>query len=608
MTEETFGPYRLQGLLGRGGMGEVHRAFDTGHQRVVALKLLPEHLGADPEFRARFRREAQIAATLRDPHVVPIHAYGEVDGRLFLDMRLVDGEDLGRVVARDGALPPARAVAIVEQVASALDAAHADGLVHRDVKPSNVLLAAGRRDFAYLVDFGIARPAETSTGSALTGSGTTVGTLDYMAPERIAGGPVDRRVDVYSLACVLHELLTGSRPFPVTEVVALLHAHLHVPPPAPSRHRPGLAPFDPVVARGMAKDPAQRYPTAGALAAAAAHALTIAPVPPTVQHVPAPPRPVPPPARRRAAAWLAVPVVAAVVVVGGVAAATQVLVAPAAPAPVAAGASLATLEAVEPVVLPAPPFDEQPPAQPARPGGPALTVVSSAPNEITDTDAWFRDNQLAVPRTAADQASADVPRSYRGNRLAEVIEQPEATFLLYGRPPAAGAQGDPAPVPTVLVALDPATRQPSYALDLTAYARAPRALAGDEEFVDQQVRWARQVGDVLYVSHGHYTYARSSYGANAYVTAIRVPDGRVLWHSAPLVSNALTFEVAGEHLVTGYGFTEEDDHLYALDRATGAVERSVALASGPEYLVRRGDLLHVRCYSTDYVFALDGSG
>ena len=554
MAEETFGPYRLQAVVGRGGMGEVYRAFDTGHGRVVALKLLPRHLSEDPEFRARFRREAQIAATLRDPHVIPIHGYGEIDGRLFLDMRLVDGEDLGAVVARGGPLPPARAVSIVEQVASALDAAHADGLVHRDVKPSNILLAGSRGDFAYLVDFGIARPAAGGTGSSLTGTGATVGTLDYMAPERFAGGPVDRRVDVYSLACLLYEVLTGRRPYPVTEVAALLHAHLHLAAPAPSGHRPELAAFDPVVARGMAKDPAQRYPSAGALAAAAAQALAVPPAAPTVAHLasPLPPPVAPAPSRRAPVVWLV--------------------------------------------------------------AGPELAVVSTAKNQVTDTEAWFEANQLSVPRRTADQAAADIPRTYRGNQLAEVIEEPEATFLLYGRPPASDESvGDPStqpayrPVPTVLVALDPADRTPRYALDLTAYTRAPRVVPGDEDFVEQRVRWARQVGDVLYMSHGHYTYAASSYGANAYVTAIRVPDATVLWHSAPLVSNALTFELAGDHLLTGYGFTDEPDALYVLERATGAVTRRVPLPSGPEYLVRKGDRLYVRCYDTDYVFALGGS-
>ncbi|WP_281360625.1 serine/threonine-protein kinase [Lentzea indica] len=159
MTEETFGPYRIEQLLGRGGMGEVHRAYDTAHDRLVALKRLSPGIHDDADYRARFRREAQIVARLREPHVIPIHAYGEIDGRLYLDMRLVEGRDLSDIL-REGTVEPARAVRIVEQVASALDAAHADGLVHRDVKPSNILVTSG--DFVYLVDFGIARSVSPS--------------------------------------------------------------------------------------------------------------------------------------------------------------------------------------------------------------------------------------------------------------------------------------------------------------------------------------------------------------------------------------------------------------------------------------------------------------
>jgi hypothetical protein len=311
-------------------------------------------------------------------------------------------------------------------------------------------------------------------------------------------------------------------------------------------------------------------------------------------------------------AWLVAAVLVAVLLVAGLVALTQQRGNPPAPADPGtsgqAATGLAALGSVEPVVLAAPPFDATPPSAPATPSGPEPALLSRVKNAVTDTEAWFRDHGIMIPRVPAERADADVPRTYRGHDLVEVITQPEAVFLLYGDAPAPGGDPGAAPAsglaPTVLVALDPATRAPRYALDLRAYARAPRALPGDEEFVDQQIRWARQVGDVLYVSHGHWTYARSSYGANAYVTAIRVPAGEVLWHSAPLVSNALTFEVVDDHLVTGYGFTAEPDALYVLDRGSGAVTRSVALASGPEYIVRQGDLLLVRCYSDDYAFGL----
>jgi serine/threonine protein kinase, bacterial len=273
---EHFGPYRLDELIGRGGMGEVFRAFDTLRKRTVALKRLRPSLLADPEFQARFRAESELAARLRSAHVIPIHDYGEIDGRLYIDMRLVDGEDMGDRLTARGAMPPADVVDVLGQIAGALDAAHAAGLVHRDVKPSNVLLSpadgVSGRDFAYLVDFGIARAAD-GTG-ALTGSGPIVGTVDYMAPERFERRSPDHRVDVYALACVMFEALTGMKPFVTDSLAGLLYSHLHEPPPRPSVRRPGVsAAFDAVIARGMAKDPDQRFPTAGALAAAARVAL-----------------------------------------------------------------------------------------------------------------------------------------------------------------------------------------------------------------------------------------------------------------------------------------------------------------------------------------------
>ncbi|MCR6481360.1 protein kinase [Amycolatopsis sp. OK19-0408] len=290
---EQFGPYKIEGLLGRGGMGEVHRAYDTVHDRVVALKLLSDPFVADEAFRARFRRESQIVARLREPHVIPIHAYGEIDDRLYLDMRLVEGRDLKELLA-DGPLEPARAAGIVEQVAGALDAAHADGLVHRDVKPSNVLVTSA--DFVYLVDFGIAR-SMSGEGTSITGTGNVIGTLDYMAPERFGEAPITGLVDVYALACVLFECLTGRRPFLAEGAAAQMGAHLNAAPPAPSQERPGLPPaLDAVVARGMAKDPAGRYPTAGAFAEAVRAAVTApaAPLPTWQKTLPGPvtsPRP-----------------------------------------------------------------------------------------------------------------------------------------------------------------------------------------------------------------------------------------------------------------------------------------------------------------------------
>jgi len=257
--KESFGHYRLLDVLGRGGMGQVFRAYDATTDRVVALKVLPAHLAEDAEFQERFRREARIAASLNDPHVVPIHSYGEIDGRLYVDMRLIEGRDLAQYMTENGGrLSPRRAVAVIEQVAAALDSAHHVGLVHRDIKPTNILLTTAR-DFVYLIDFGIAR---TAADTALTDTGHTMGTVAYMAPERFRG-TTDHRADVYSLACVLHECLTGSRPYPGDSLEEQLNGHLNTPPPRASITAPDVPPaLDAVVARGMAKNVEERYQSA----------------------------------------------------------------------------------------------------------------------------------------------------------------------------------------------------------------------------------------------------------------------------------------------------------------------------------------------------------
>ncbi|MEE6138487.1 protein kinase [Mycobacterium sp. 050128] len=263
-----FGPYLLRRLVGRGGMGDVYEAEDTVRERVVALKLMSQTLSSDPVFRTRMQREARTAGRLQEPHVVPIHDFGEIDGQLYVDMRLIDGRDVATILSRYGPLKPPRAVAIVRQIGSALDAAHAAGITHRDVKPENILVSGD--DFAYLVDFGI---ASATSDEKLTQFGTTVGTFKYMAPERFSDKDVTYRADIYALACVLYECLTGSPPYQGDQV-SVMSAHLHQPIPRPSAARPGIpAAFDQVIARGMAKDPLDRYPTCGDLSAAAYAAL-----------------------------------------------------------------------------------------------------------------------------------------------------------------------------------------------------------------------------------------------------------------------------------------------------------------------------------------------
>lgn len=264
-----FGRYRLIELLGRGGMGEVWRAYDSEIDRVVALKMLLPQISQDPDYEKRFRREARAAARLDDPHVVPIYDVGEIDGRLYVTMRLIDGTDL-HTLLESGPLDAHRAVSIIEQVASALQRAHRTGLVHRDVKPSNILIDGN--DFAYLIDFGIARTAE-ETGVTMTGA--AIGTWAYMAPERFNTGEIHPSSDIYALACVLYECLTGQQPFPGNTLEQVASGHIFTAPPRPSeKSRTVPTALDQVIATGLAKQPTDRYPTAIEMAAAARQVIT----------------------------------------------------------------------------------------------------------------------------------------------------------------------------------------------------------------------------------------------------------------------------------------------------------------------------------------------
>ncbi|MGW3209856.1 serine/threonine-protein kinase, partial [Streptomyces sp. NPDC001135] len=263
---DRLGDYVLCEVLGEGGMGQVYRAYDLSQDREVALKILSPRLQLDKEFRQRFQRESRIVARLNEPHIIPIHHYGEIDGLLYLDMRLVEGEDLRSRLRDRGPLTLPEAADILAQVADALDAAHEADVIHRDVKPSNILLSKGHSGapFVYLVDFGIAR---SGRGITVTAPTQAVGTAEYMAPERFLGTGTDARIDVYSLACVLYECLTGRSPFPGEEFAAQCHAHIELPPPRVSEGVAGLpAELDDIVAKGMAKQPQERYPTAGELA------------------------------------------------------------------------------------------------------------------------------------------------------------------------------------------------------------------------------------------------------------------------------------------------------------------------------------------------------
>jgi serine/threonine protein kinase len=269
----VVGGYRIDELIGRGGMGLVYRATNVALNRIYALKVLSPALAEDEQFRERFKREMRIAASLHHPNIVGIHYAGEHDGMLFFVMDYVTGTDLRDIIVRDGAIEPRRAVDLLEQCASALDAAHARGLVHRDVKPANIMITVkDGEEHAYLTDFGLAKKFDTVSG--LTVKGSVVGTVDYMAPEQITGDRTDARTDIYALGCVFYQMLTGNVPFERDNSVATLFAHVHhAPPPLAGGVSETHPAFAAVLTKAMAKEPSERYFSAGDFARDAAAAL-----------------------------------------------------------------------------------------------------------------------------------------------------------------------------------------------------------------------------------------------------------------------------------------------------------------------------------------------
>ena len=264
----TVAGFRVDGILGESSMSIVYSATQVALNRTVALKILNPDLSSDPSFKERFRREGRLQATLDHPHIVPVYEAGEAAQGLYLAMRLVRGPTLkDMILARE--LDAGRSLRLLEQVADALDAAHEVGLIHRDVKPQNILVGAS--DQAFLADFGLTRQADEAR---LTESGQFIGTIDYVAPEQIQGGDATILSDVYALAGVLYECLTGVVPYPKPNEPAVLYAHMAEPPPEVSSRRPDLPPaFDEVIATGMATDPSARYPSASRLVEEARSAL-----------------------------------------------------------------------------------------------------------------------------------------------------------------------------------------------------------------------------------------------------------------------------------------------------------------------------------------------
>jgi Tol biopolymer transport system component len=516
--------YRLERQIGAGGMAVVYLARDERLGRPVALKVMTPAMAADEKFRRRFIRESRAASAVDDPHIIPVYEAGEADGVLFIAIRFVSGGDVGSLLRREGPLPAARVVTIVSPVASALDAAHAAGLVHRDVKPGNMLLDSrpGRPDHVYLSDFGLSQDRQSSR---LTRSGYFLGTAHYVAPEQITGQFVDGRADQYALACAAFELLTGDVPFAACEGWAVFSAHMNNPPPALTDHRPDLPPAaDQVLAKAMAKSPDDRYESCRQFADALRDALGLVPQHPGPLAAPtrADARPRRPPLRRR----YVLAALAATAVLAAAAVTASILVKPGGP-----GGHTASLRLYVPIRA----F-----TVPRSPGaGPFVSSVAFSPGGQTLATGL-------VPQKLFDFGIASSGKTYlwnvrTGRRLATMASGGPEAFSPDGKTLAtAGSLGN-----TRLFLWDTVTRSETSVPDAEQ---------------DSPIR------NTAFSADGKVLAASLGSGAVSLWSTPPWQALRILAGPGTAAATSVAFTPVGTDLVTG----ENDDRVFVWNWATGA--------------------------------------
>ena len=589
-----FGGYRIEGIAGKGGMGIVYRARDLALDRTVALKLISAELASDERFRQRFQREARLAASIRHAHAITIYAAGEQDGSLYIAMEYLEGEDLRTLIRREGRLEPTRAAELVNQLAGALDAAHAKGLVHRDVKPANVLIRRENGDeHAVLTDFGLTKATSSETG--LTGSTGFVGTLDYIAPEQLDNSRVDARADVYSLGCVLFEALSGRVPYPRDSDPAKIWAHMSEPPPTLTEARDDLpAALDEVVRRAMAKKPGERYHSAGALgraAIAAARGLTAPTEAESVATGDAAPatavrrRRAPAAPRRRLAKW-------AVIAASGAGALAVLLV-------LAGGSE-----------------DSERPggtkAAPPRPAVAATLPVGKEPGELAASDdvVWTANEGDS---TVSQITSAGKVRRSRFRLSAGVRDIEYAGDLLW------------------ILTLD----DTAIAVDPHAPAPRKRRPVDTEAVVDHRLGFVTDLAvsrdDVWLVAHDRGVVARFDAASGKRRATVRIPSApdyialgagsawilssaadslfRVDLETNEIVGSPIRVGSSPDHLTVENGqvwvANSGSDNVSRVDARTGKVSATVAVGKGPGGLAADGRSIWVANFDSDSVTRID---
>lgn len=606
--------FRIVKPLGRGGFGKTYLAEDTEKFNEACVVKQLAYRGSNnaamvQKVRELFEREAKQLQKLGEhPQIPGLLAYFEENTYLYLVQQWVNGQTLQAELTEQGPFSDAKIRVVLQELLPILQFVHQNGIVHRDLKPENIIRSQDNQKLV-LIDFGVSKVLSTSVQ---TTAGTMLGSQGYSPLEQILEGKASPASDLFSLGATCFHLMSNIAP----------HQLLGESGYQWSQHWQQYLPrgFQPrtiaILNKLLQLDLAQRYQTCEQVLAdltpteiASTQAIQPLPTDPSAHETsPHPNEPIhksisAPFAR----SWK--------VILGGIAIASCIGVPlvwtlthpPKTTTPTASeqenaelvSSSQNQLEKIEPIPLPRPNFQRSPLI--ADSGAPKLNQVSAEPNLITDTKAWFQEHQLVLPvytvpnpaRNELGNLPSGINATIGNDIIVQAIQSKDHLLLLYGPDYAGG---------THLYGYDEARQKYLYGFDFSNYTLAPENDPADLDFVEQRVHWAEQEENILYVSHGHRTYARSSKGMNAYLTAIDLTTQTTLWTSQPLVSNANNFLLLDKYIVSGYGFTDEPDFIYLLEKSSGAVVKSIPLDTAPEYIFRKGDRLLVRGYNTNYEF------
>ena len=638
MINTTIGKYKINRLIGEGGMASVYEAEHEMLGTKVAIKVLNPILSANAQIKERFRNEAKLMASLDHPNITKMIDFDEQPQQLSIVMEYLYGEDLNQKIKRNGPLSEKETTDVFSQTLSAFQYAHEKGIVHRDIKPSNIFILPNGH--VKILDFGIAKLF--GQGNEMTQTGTQMGTPIYMSPEQVkTDKSIDHRSDIYSLGVTLFFAINGKPPYnsDTDSQFDIFNKIVYEPLPEINTN----SKYSGIIKKACAKNREERFQYCNAWLSEMnnpSSELSSAPInddktviankvnddatqiQQTVKNTtntrvdnlkeetvnPSSNTSSNLPQEKKSKTGLIIGILASVVLL------IIILVATSGSNKENKSSDQEISEQNSPnlligdsTVVPSPILIETPNFNGIQLNEESenivsLSQVSSSPNEIIDDEAWFNQNNLTLPiykvynefRNEKGNVSENVPNKIDELRITDGFSYLEGDIYFYGK-----NFGDK----SLVMITDKDKRSVKHCLDFSNFSSSPQTVKGDEDYVYQSVNWAILESDVLYISHGHNTYAKSSFGQNAYISAIDLKSYKILWTTEPLTCNS-TFSLVGNSIICGYGFTDEPDYLFVIDKKNGRRVEKINLTSGPDYIIPKNNELFVRTYNKNYVFEI----